>query len=127
MFTSILNDRLKQYSEDNYLLNETQAGFRQEYSTLDHMFLFKYIIDLFKWKKRKLYCLFVAYKKAVDNVWREWLGWKFVSDNDNGKFLKVVHDIKSCVMVDQEMSDTFTCNMCVREERICRLCCLLSL
>lgn len=28
--TSILNDRLKQYSENQNIVNETQAGFREE-------------------------------------------------------------------------------------------------
>ncbi len=119
LFTSVLNDRLNQYSEANCLLNETQAGFRQEYSTLDHMLLLKCIVDLFKWKKRKLFCLFVDYKKAFDMVWREGLWWKLVRDNVNGKLLKVIHsmysNIKSCVMVNQEMSDTFMCNVGVRQ------------
>ncbi len=69
MFTSILNDRLNQYSEANCLINETLAGFRQEYSTLYHMFLLKCIVDLFKWKKRKLFSKFVNYKKAFGMVW----------------------------------------------------------
>ncbi len=93
LFTSILNDRLNQYSEVNCFINETQAGFRQEYSTLDHMFLLKCILDLFKWKKRKPFCLFVDYKKAFDMVQRERLWWKLVRDNVNGKLLKVIHSM----------------------------------
>ncbi len=69
------------------MINETQVGFRKEYSTLDHMFLLKCIVDLFKRKKRKLFCLFVDYKKAFDNVWREGLWWKLIKDNVNGKLL----------------------------------------
>ncbi len=64
LFTSVLNDRLNQYSEAHSLINETQPGFRHEYSTLDHGFLLKCIVDLFQWKKRKLFCLFVDYKKS---------------------------------------------------------------
>ena len=70
LFTSILNDRLNEYSNNISIINETQAGFRQGYSTLDHIFLLKNIIDLFTWKKRKLYCLFTDYQKAFDMVWR---------------------------------------------------------
>ena len=119
LFTSILNDRLRQYSEANQIINETQAGFRQQYSTLDHIFLLKCIIDLFKWKKRKLFCLFIDYKKAFDMIWREGLWYKLVRDNVNGKLLNVIHsmyrNIKSCVMMNQQMSDTFTCGMGVRQ------------
>ena len=38
LFTSILNERLKEYSTVNHSINENQAGFRHEYSTLDHIF-----------------------------------------------------------------------------------------
>ncbi len=118
LFTSIMNDRLNQYSEAHSLINETQAGFRHEYSTLDHVFLPKCIVDLLKRKKRKLFCLFVDYKKAFATIWRKGSWWKLVRDNVNGKLMKVVHsmynNIKSCVMVNQEMSGTFMCNMGVR-------------
>ncbi len=90
------------------------------------MFLLKCIIDLFKWKKRKLFCLFVDYKKAFDMVWREGLWWKLVRDNVSGKLLKVIHsmynNIMSCVMVNQEMSDTFMCYVGGETEKIYRHC-----
>ena len=119
LFTSILNERLKHYSETKNIINKTQAGFRQGYSTLDHMYLLKCIIELFKWRKRKLFCLFVDYKKAFDMVWREGLWYKLIRDNVNGRFVNVIHsmynNIKSCVMINQQTSDTFTCNMGVRQ------------
>ncbi len=101
------------------MVNEAQAGFRKEYSTVDHMFLLKCIIDISKWKKRKLFCLFVDYKKAFNTVWREGLWWKLIRDNVNGKLLQVIHsmnnNIKSCVMVNQEISDMFMCNFGVQQ------------
>ncbi len=47
LFTSILNEGLNEYSNTFNIINETQSGFRQEYSPLDHIFLFKCAIDLF--------------------------------------------------------------------------------
>lgn len=44
LFTSTLNERLNEYSNTKFIINETQAGFRHEYSTLDHIFLLKCII-----------------------------------------------------------------------------------
>ena len=75
LFTSIINDRLKQYSDAQNIINETQAaGFCEGYSTLDHIFLLKcVVVDLFRWKKRKLFCLFIDNKKAFDMVWGEGL------------------------------------------------------
>ena len=119
LFTSILNERLKQYSETYTVINENQAGFREEYSTLDHMFLLKCVIDLYKWKKKKLFCLFVDYSKAFDMVWREGLWYKLVKKNVGGKILNVIKSMyentKSCVMLNQELSETFLCNVGVRQ------------
>ncbi len=67
----------------------------------------------------KLYCLFIDYRKVFYGVWREGLWRKLVIDNVNGKLLKVVDSmytiIKSCVMVNQEISDTSMHNTGVRQ------------
>ena len=119
LFTSVINYRLKQYSDAQEIISETQAGFREGYSTLDHIFLLKCVVDLFKWKKRKLFCLFVDYKKAFDIVWREGLWLKLVNNNVSGKILKVIRNmysnVKSCVMAEQRISETFSCSMGVRQ------------
>ena len=38
LFTSILNERLKLFCDDHDIINENQAGFRADYSTIDHVF-----------------------------------------------------------------------------------------
>ena len=38
LFTSILNDRLTCFLDENEMLSETQTGFRKDYSTLDNIF-----------------------------------------------------------------------------------------
>ena len=65
LFTSILNDRLVTYSDEINLIYESQAGFRKSYSTIDHIFVLTCLIDLFVWKKNKLFCLFVDYSKVL--------------------------------------------------------------
>ena len=49
------------------LLLENQAGFHSEYSTNDHMFTLKCIIDLYL-SLCRLFCAFVDYLKAFDTV-----------------------------------------------------------
>jgi hypothetical protein len=39
LFTSILNDRLNTFSEEFKVLNESQCGFRKQYSTIDSIFI----------------------------------------------------------------------------------------
>ena len=70
MFTSILNQRLNDFLEQNDILNENQAGFRSGYSTVDHVFTLHVLTELLEQKKKKLFCLFVDYSKAFDSVWR---------------------------------------------------------
>ena len=38
LYSYILNKPLTQWIEDNKMLNEAQADFRQGYSTIDHVF-----------------------------------------------------------------------------------------
>ena len=47
LFTSILNERLNDYSNTLALINETQAGFRHGYSTLDHIYIYLYFVFFF--------------------------------------------------------------------------------
>lgn len=75
------------------IIIEAQAGFRSGYSTIDHIYLLKSVTDLGCWKRRKLFCLFVEYRKAFDMVWREGLWYKLVKEKVDGKILNIIHDM----------------------------------
>lgn len=100
LFTLILNAMLTKFSDENTIINETQAELRHGYCTLDHIFLLKSIIDLFCCKKRNFFNIFVDYQKAFNIVWREGLWYKLVRQKVNGKILRVIinkyENIKSC-------------------------------
>lgn len=53
LFTNIINNRLNHCLEDNNLLNEEQAGFRKKYSTIDHIFSLKLLVDFYLGAKKK--------------------------------------------------------------------------
>ena len=38
LYSSIMNNRLQEWIEHNNLTGECQAGFKKDYSTVDHMF-----------------------------------------------------------------------------------------
>ena len=40
LFTTLINSRLGKFVEDMELIGPQQAGFRNEYSTVDHIFVF---------------------------------------------------------------------------------------
>ena len=111
LFTAILNDRLSTFLEDSCILHENQAGFRQSYSTIDHIFALNSITELLRYQKKKIYCTFIDFSKAFDSVWRIGLWRKLLDSQIDGKFLTVIQNlylnIKSCVTVNGERSPFF--------------------
>ncbi len=47
LFTAVLNSRLNNFLEDIGSLGEEQTGFRKGYSTVDHVFTFRCLLDLY--------------------------------------------------------------------------------
>ena len=118
LFTSLLNNSLTKYLNDYKIIGEEQAGFRKGYSTSDHIFTLKCLIDLYLFKKKRLYCAFIDYRKAFDTVNRCSLWSKLLSNNINGKVLNVIKNIymnaKTCVKSNNELSSIFSCKVGVR-------------
>ena len=119
LFTSILYHRLSTFLEENKILNETQSGFRKEYSTIDNIFTLHGLIEYFKSKKSKLYCCFVDFTKAFDSVWRDGLWQKLLTHGIQGKTFDIIknmyNEIKSCVTVNGCSSGFFKCQQGVRQ------------
>ena len=117
--TSVLNKRISSFLDSNRMLGEEQAGFRSTYSTIDHLFVLKTIIDFYLQKRKRLYCAFIDYKKAFDLIDRKFLWFKLLKIGVNGKVLNVVKSLykcaKSCISVNGAMSEFFSCNVGVRQ------------
>jgi hypothetical protein len=111
LFTSLINRRLTKYLDFNGTIGQEQAGFRNDYSTVDHIFVLKTIIELYMYKRKKLYCLFVDYSTAFDKINRTILWKKLIHNGVNGKILHVVHNIykntKSCIDYNGLLSTFF--------------------
>ena len=93
LFTSILNNRITIFTENYNILGFEQAGFRQNYSTTDHLFTLYGIIDILLAKKKRLYCAFLDYEKAFDKVDRTLLWQKLIEQNIDGKILRVIKNM----------------------------------
>ena len=48
LFTSIINNQLKKYADENDLIDSCQAGFRKNHSTTDNIFIINSLIDIVK-------------------------------------------------------------------------------
>ena len=66
-FTSILNERILRWSE-NEILEDEQGGFRKGRGCVEQIFVLKEMLYLRKGKKT--FCCFIDVKKAYDRVWR---------------------------------------------------------
>ena len=101
------------------LLGDEQAGFRDGYSTLDHIFVLDTIINIYLSKKKRLCCAFVDLKKAFDLVDRSSLLGKLIGSGINGKVITVLynlyHNAKSSLLLDGRISEPFTCNIGLRQ------------
>lgn len=119
LFTAILNERLRVFSEEVFLLEENQFGFRKSYSTTDSIFTLFSFFEILKSKKKKLFCAFVDFEKAFDTVWRVALWYKLLLNNINGKMYNVIlnmyNDVKSCINYNNCKSAYFSCDIGVRQ------------
>ena len=113
-----MNRRLSRYVYDN-ILGKEQAGFREGYSTTDHVFVLTHIIELYQSIHKRVYCAFIDYSKAFDTVDRTLLCQNLLSLNIDGKFFNVIKNMydmaKSCVRQNNLMSEYFLCNIGVRQ------------
>ena len=79
LFTSIINNRLTRYLEDNNLYADEQNGFRGDRNCIDHIFSLTSII---KNRKNRGFSTYIAYmdaEKAFDRVDRELLLYKLLN------------------------------------------------
>lgn len=111
IFSSIINNRLLTWAEENGKLNANQFGFRPNRSTTDCVFILQSIIEDTLAKKQDLLCAFVDFQKAFDKVNRDLLYYKLWSIGASTKIIKLVKcmysSVEICVKHDHNVSETF--------------------
>ena len=78
--TTLRRAILARYPDHN-IIGEEQTGFRPGYSTMDHIFSLKCIIDTYLSCNKKVFTAFVDYEKAFDRVDRVYLWQKLLKNN----------------------------------------------
>ena len=120
VFTFILNNRLSVWCEENQVIDESQAGFRKQYSTIDNIFTLTSVVQ--KYLSRpggRFYCIFIDFSKAFDSIQHELLWNTLRRKSISGRFLKVLQslykNLKACIRVDDGLSNFFNCNVGTRQ------------
>ena len=80
LYSSIINNRLQEWIEQNNLTGECQAGFKKDYSIVDHMYTLMAMIQKRFALNRKLYVAFIDFEKAFDSISRKLL-WPILLKN----------------------------------------------
>ncbi len=121
VFTSILDTRIKLWALRQDIISESQAGFREDYSTIDQIFVLDVIIHKYIRKKRgTFYCIFVDFKKAFDTVDRTKLLYILLNNGLLGKISTVLRSMyihtKAAVRCTKDsMSEIFNPKTGVRQ------------
>ena len=92
LFSFILLKRLTNFIDIKTLLSPHQIGFIKGKTTSDHIFFLRTIVEkVVKRNKKKLYAVFIDFKKAYDTVNRELLLKKLQSLGINGVFMRNIN------------------------------------
>ena len=85
LYTSVLNNRLVGYLEDNGIYVDEQNGFRKHRACVDHLYTLTSIIRNRKQNKQDTFSCFIDMRKAFDSVDRVCMFYKLLQCGVSGK------------------------------------------
>ena len=113
VYTNILNKRLTNFVEANNILPIEQAGFREKFSTVDHIFTLYAMIHKQFAQNRKLYVAFIDYSKCFDTVNKHALFNVLERNGITGRMLENIKSlylkVSASIRNNGEMSESFDC------------------
>ena len=123
LYSFVLNKRITKWIDDNEIIGEEQAGFRQERSTFDHIFTLLALIQKQLLRHRKLYVAFIDFRKAFDTICRTKL-WTVLHKNGlRGKIAIALQSMYAIVKVrvraGGELTDVFLCPRGLKQGEVC--------
>jgi Reverse transcriptase (RNA-dependent DNA polymerase) len=107
----LMHTRLDQFIEARALRAPTQCGFRKGHGTLDALFTLQHCIKRSRWHKKRMYVVFVDFKKAFDTVRRDLMIDRCKQLGVHGQFLTsllLLYDkVTQKVVVNGVVGDAF--------------------
>ena len=100
-YTSLLNERIIKYCDENNILVDEQNGFRKDRSCSDHLFTLTSIIRNRLSQRQHTFCAFIDMEKAFDYLDRNMLFYRLSLYKIEGKMYNSIrslfHNTSSCV------------------------------
>ena len=123
LYSSIINNRLQEWIEQNKLTGECQAGFKKDCSTVDHMFTVMAMIQKQFALNRKLHVAFIDFEKVFDSISRKLL-WPILMKNGiKGRLYKCLRsmyeNVKARIRCGAKFTDYINCTRGVKQGDMC--------
>ena len=123
LYSSVINNRLQEWIQQNNLTGECQAGFKKDYSTVDHMFTLMAMIQKQFALNRKLYVAFIDFEKAFDSISRKLLWPILLKNGIKGRLYKCVRsmyeNVKARIRCGAKFTDYIKCTRGVKQGDVC--------
>ena len=111
LFTKIMNSRLNDWAENEYILTESQFGFRSQRGTTDCLFILHGLIEKLLSNGKKLYAAFIDYEKAFDYLKRGAIWAKLIKSGVSSKCIRIFQSLYEKMKLEVRhglQSDIFT-------------------
>ena len=104
LYCNVINNRLKEWEEENSVLCDSQNGFRKGRSTVDHIVSLTSLIETKKLKRQSTFAAFIDFTKAYDSINRDLLFRKLSDMGITGRIHKAItslyDNVKCCVRIN---------------------------
>ena len=120
VLSTMMNNRLTDYSKANSLIDKSQIGFLTMNRTADHLLSLKSMVNKYvNDEKGRLYVCFIDFRKAFDTVWHQGLFQKLEAAGINGNFINTLKDMyqktECAVKLESRTTQFFKCEKGVRQ------------
>ena len=123
LYSTIINNRLREWVEQNNITGEYQAGFKRGYSTVDHMFTLLACVQKQFAANRKLYVAFIDFEKAFDSINRNLLWPILLKNGIKGKLFRCIksmyNNVKARVRCGAKLTEYVNCTAGVKQGDVC--------
>jgi len=119
LFTSCLNNRIKEFCEEHALFVEEQNGFRSARSCLEHLFSLTTVLRNRQIMKKETFVAFIDFEKAFDRVPHDLLINKLHALGFRNNMYDILRSIytagQACITLNGYITGTFNVDIGIRQ------------